>query len=123
MKELQEFAFKGCADLDEIKRQRKARDNAEGQSEEVLKNQKRQMQLIDQLREQLTDLEKFAYETGQGGLPSNELIAKQVIFKALLTCEEQLIDGVFAAVSRFKPKSLCVGVVVSWKCIIKSCGQ
>lgn len=81
------------------------------------------MQLIDQLREQLTDLEKFAYETGQGGLPSNELIAKQVIFKALLTCEEQLIDGVFAAVSRFKPKSLCVGVVVSWNCIIKSCGQ
>uniref|UniRef100_F1L3B3 RUN domain-containing protein 1 n=1 Tax=Ascaris suum TaxID=6253 RepID=F1L3B3_ASCSU len=77
LKELQEFAFKGCADLDEIKRQRKARDNAEGQSEEVLKNQKRQMQLIDQLREQLTDLEKFAYETGQGGLPSNELIAKQ----------------------------------------------
>uniref|UniRef100_A0A915C8E0 RUN domain-containing protein n=1 Tax=Parascaris univalens TaxID=6257 RepID=A0A915C8E0_PARUN len=77
LKELQEFAFKGCADLDEIKRQRKARDNAEGESEEVIMNQKRQMQLIDQLREQLTDLEKFAYETGQGGLPSNELIAKQ----------------------------------------------
>uniref|UniRef100_A0A914RTJ7 RUN domain-containing protein n=1 Tax=Parascaris equorum TaxID=6256 RepID=A0A914RTJ7_PAREQ len=88
LKELQEFAFKGCADLDEIKRQRKARDNAEGESEEVIMNQKRQMQLIDQLREQLTDLEKFAYETGQGGLPSNELIAKQVVFKALLICEE-----------------------------------
>ncbi|VDM40896.1 unnamed protein product [Toxocara canis] len=78
LKELQEFAFKGCADVEEVKRQRKTRESADGESEEVLKAQKeRQMQLIEQLREQLADLEKFAYETGEGGIPSNELIAKQ----------------------------------------------
>ncbi|VDK46345.1 unnamed protein product [Anisakis simplex] len=118
LKELQEFAFKGCTDINEIKRQRKSAtllyssqsdNNADtadvnkasadsgvkyddylkniggtttaidrAKSEEVLKERKhKQMQLIEQLREQLADLEKFAYETGDGGIPSNELIAKQ----------------------------------------------
>lgn len=78
LQELQDFAFKGCADLEEIKRHRKELETTDGSCTANIEKQKlRQMELIRQLREQLEDLEKFAYETGEGGLPSSLIIAKQ----------------------------------------------
>lgn len=80
LQELQDFAFKGCADLEEVERHRKAQKGLGGNADtegNIEKQKERQMKLIKQLREQLEDLEKFAYETGEGGLPSNQIIAKQ----------------------------------------------
>ncbi|MFH4978102.1 hypothetical protein AB6A40_004811 [Gnathostoma spinigerum] len=83
LKGLHDFAFKGCTDINEIKQQfadnsrRQPPENGEVASE----RRKQQMELICRLKEQLEDLERFAYETGGGELPSNLLIAKQ---KAIL---------------------------------------
>lgn len=78
LKELEEFAFKGCADLSEIKRQRLLSEETGELEENISRQKERQLALLSQLKEQLEDLEKFAYETGEGGLPSSQVIAKQV---------------------------------------------
>lgn len=40
----------------------------------------RQKELIDKLKEQLDDLERYAYESGEGNMPSTVIIQKQVCF-------------------------------------------
>ncbi|VDN29970.1 unnamed protein product [Cylicostephanus goldi] len=73
LKDLQDFAFKGCADMNELKRLR-----SESESGEVLEIQKqRQNELLKQLREQLEDLERIAYENGEGDMPSTLILQKQ----------------------------------------------
>ncbi|EYC23143.1 hypothetical protein Y032_0016g3143 [Ancylostoma ceylanicum] len=73
LKDLQDFAFKGCADMNELKRLR-----SESEGGEVLEIQKeRQNELLKQLREQLEDLEKIAYENGEGDMPSTLILQKQ----------------------------------------------
>ncbi|VDP21699.1 unnamed protein product, partial [Soboliphyme baturini] len=48
------------------------------EQEDIFQRQReKQRHLIRQLKEQLEDLERFAYESGDGQLPSNEIIAKQ----------------------------------------------
>ncbi|CAD6188979.1 unnamed protein product [Caenorhabditis auriculariae] len=73
LKDLQSFAFKGCADMDELKRLR-----SESDSGDVLEIQKeRQNELLKRLREQVEDLEKIAYEKGEGDVPSTLILQKQ----------------------------------------------
>ncbi|GMR60491.1 hypothetical protein PMAYCL1PPCAC_30686, partial [Pristionchus mayeri] len=86
LKELQEFAFKGCADTTELKRMRSESNS----DEEVLEKQRiRQKELIDKLKEQLDDLERYAYESGEGDMPSTVIIQKQ---KSVLENLSQKID-------------------------------
>ncbi|VDM56452.1 unnamed protein product [Angiostrongylus costaricensis] len=73
LKNLQDFAFKGCADMNELKKLR-----SQTEFGEVLEIQKqRQSELLKQLREQLEDLERIAYENGEGDMPSTLIIQKQ----------------------------------------------
>ncbi|KJH42964.1 hypothetical protein DICVIV_11042 [Dictyocaulus viviparus] len=73
LKNLQDFAFKGCADMNELKKLR-----SQTEFGEVLEIQKqRQNDLLKQLREQLEDLERIAYESGEGDMPSTLIIQKQ----------------------------------------------
>lgn len=73
LKNLQDFAFKGCADLNELKKLR-----SQAEFGEVLEIQKqRQNDLLKQLREQLEDLERIAYENGEGDMPGTLIIQKQ----------------------------------------------
>ena len=39
----------------------------------------KQHELIEQLKQQLEDLERYAYETGEAGLPSNLVVERQKI--------------------------------------------
>ena len=39
----------------------------------------KQHELIEQLKNQLEDLERYAYETGEAGLPSNLVVERQKI--------------------------------------------
>ncbi|KAK5984199.1 RUN domain-containing protein 1 [Trichostrongylus colubriformis] len=73
LKNLQDFAFKGCADMNELKKLR-----SENEDGEVLEIQKqRQNELLKQLREQIEDLERIAYENGEGDMPSTLILQKQ----------------------------------------------
>ncbi|CAB3400859.1 unnamed protein product [Caenorhabditis bovis] len=74
LKELQEFAFKGCADMHELKRMR---SESEGGSDVLEKQRERQNELLKQLREQVEDLERIAYENGEGNMPSTLILQKQ----------------------------------------------
>lgn len=47
---------------------------------DVDQQKKRQKILIAHLKQQLEDLENYAYESGEGDLPSAEVIARQVYF-------------------------------------------
>ncbi|CAJ0564963.1 unnamed protein product, partial [Mesorhabditis spiculigera] len=86
LKELHEFAFRGCADLSELKRMR----SESVDDEEIRTKQKeRQRQLVNQLREQIEDLEKMDYESGEGQIPSNMVIQKQ---KAVLQRLQEKIN-------------------------------
>ncbi|GMT06208.1 hypothetical protein PENTCL1PPCAC_28382, partial [Pristionchus entomophagus] len=86
LKELQEFAFKGCADTTGLTRMR----SESSSDEEVLEKQRiRQKELIDKLKEQLDDLERYAYESGEGDMPSTVIIQKQ---KSVLENLSQKID-------------------------------
>lgn len=53
--------------------------SADGSEKDGMDRQReRQKVLIARLKEQLEDLEKYAYEAGEGGLPSTEVMARQV---------------------------------------------
>lgn len=39
----------------------------------------KQQDLIEQLKQQLEDLERYAYETGEAGLPQNLIVERQKI--------------------------------------------
>uniref|UniRef100_A0A0N5AD65 RUN domain-containing protein n=1 Tax=Syphacia muris TaxID=451379 RepID=A0A0N5AD65_9BILA len=77
LKELEEFAFKGCADLNDIKHQKLVLNESSTVEESIAKQKERQLELLSQLKGQLEDLEKYAYEMGEGDLPSSQIIAKQ----------------------------------------------
>ncbi|PAV70500.1 hypothetical protein WR25_19393 [Diploscapter pachys] len=81
LKELQEFAFKGCADVNELKRLRSESVDSSGTSAVFERQKERQNELIKQLRQQLEDYEKLAYENGEGDMPSTLILQKQ---KAIL---------------------------------------
>ncbi|KAG1677506.1 RUN domain-containing protein 1 [Nymphon striatum] len=87
LKELEEFAFRGIPDIQEIRCNSDEIEESVGnlvsveQSHEQKMNLQRQKQqeLITKLKDQLEDLEQYAYETGDAGLPQNVVLEKQKI--------------------------------------------
>lgn len=86
LKELQEFASKGCIDIAQVRNEteqlKQFNENLAGNNNVELIQEKKAkvLQLINQLREQMRDLEKFAYENGHGEMPLSELKQRQVSF-------------------------------------------
>ncbi len=82
LKDLEEFAFKGCPDVRGCRSQdaQLLEDASEKEHESRISEQReKQMELISQLKNQLDDLEQFAYEEGSGELPQNKLMEKQSV--------------------------------------------
>lgn len=80
LKELEEFSFKGVPNIDEYSSLPvgSAEDMTEQEHEILLEQQRlKQKELINQLKVQLEDLERFAYETGEAGLPQSVVLEKQ----------------------------------------------
>ncbi|XP_038053423.1 RUN domain-containing protein 1-like isoform X2 [Patiria miniata] len=80
LKDLEEFAFKGCPDVRGSRSQdaQMLEDASEKEHESRITEQReKQMELISQLKSQLDDLEQFAYEEGSGELPQNMILEKQ----------------------------------------------
>ncbi|KAH7721596.1 RUN domain-containing protein 1 [Aphelenchoides avenae] len=82
LKELQEFASRGCIDIGEVKQQtQQIKDVSEqtgGVIDETIRQKRlRVLGLIRQLRQQTEELEKFAYENGDGEMPTRELKQRQ----------------------------------------------
>uniref|UniRef100_A0A1I7U7J6 RUN domain-containing protein n=1 Tax=Caenorhabditis tropicalis TaxID=1561998 RepID=A0A1I7U7J6_9PELO len=84
--ELQNFAFKGCTDMNELQR---LRSESESGNEVLEKQNERQKELLKQLRDQVEDLERTAYENGEGSLPSTDILKKQ---KAVLDKLQEKIE-------------------------------
>lgn len=63
LKELEEFAFRGCPDLNTLNRKNSSCQQSNIEHEIIIEEQRlKQKNLIDQLKEQLTDLENYAYQ-------------------------------------------------------------
>ncbi|XP_041466703.1 RUN domain-containing protein 1-like [Lytechinus variegatus] len=80
LKELEEFAFKGCPDVRGSKSQdaNTLEDDCEREHESKISEQReKQAELISQLKNQLEDIETFAYEEGTGNLPHTKVMEKQ----------------------------------------------
>uniref|UniRef100_A0AAF5PH12 RUN domain-containing protein n=1 Tax=Wuchereria bancrofti TaxID=6293 RepID=A0AAF5PH12_WUCBA len=75
LKELEDFAFRGCTDL-KLEKQ-KCSLIIDNESGGIDQQKERQKILIAHLKQQLEDLEKYAYESGEGDLPSAEVMARQ----------------------------------------------
>lgn len=77
LKNLEEFAFRG---IPEIKTDSKLNTESDGNIINLVEKQKsRQNELIIQLKSQLEDLEKYAYESGEPVLPQSVIVQKQKI--------------------------------------------
>ena len=144
--ELETFAFRGCPDVLSVcpGRQNPARidrkmsgttrstaDNgpdlmgneddggemSESQHSEFVEAQRiKQLQLIGQLRDQLEDLEQFAYEMGESGPPSTVVMEKQrVIIEQLRDRIELDLDGF----DRMPPEDLQKAVDQAVKRVIR----
>ncbi|XP_055913708.1 RUN domain-containing protein 1 [Eupeodes corollae] len=78
LKDLEEFAFRGIPEPMGVNQVANPSDDdkAENNMEAI---RKRQCELIDNLKSQLSELEKFAYESGAPVLPQHILLEKQKI--------------------------------------------
>ncbi|KAF2356211.1 hypothetical protein FHG87_013035 [Trinorchestia longiramus] len=74
LKELEEFADRGIPDLRAIEHTRQAVRKCSTTA--ALTEQR---ELIERLKEQLDELEQYAYRTGEAGLPQTELVTKQKV--------------------------------------------
>ncbi|PSN47882.1 RUN domain-containing protein 1 [Blattella germanica] len=81
LKDLEAFAFRGIPELRDgkIKGLMSPSSNPEGEDleEKMLAQRAKQKELISQLKSQLEDLEKYAYETGEAGLPQSVVMERQ----------------------------------------------
>ncbi|KAM3726318.1 RUN domain-containing protein [Dirofilaria immitis] len=76
LKELEDFAFRGCTDL-RLERQKRSPLMDNGKKCSMDQQKEQQKILIAHLKQQLEDLEKYAYESGEGDLPIAEVMARQ----------------------------------------------
>lgn len=77
LKNLEEFAFRG---IPEIKNTTESSVENDGNIINLVEKQKsRQNELIIQLKSQLEDLEKYAYESGEPVLPQSVIVQKQKV--------------------------------------------
>nr|CAD7404974.1 unnamed protein product [Timema poppensis] len=96
LKDLEVFAFRGIPEVCEIKLFRESLSHHEGESlgEKIIEQRTKQKELISQLKLQLEDLEKYAYETGEAGLPQCVILERQKVilgsFMKLLSCNGAL---------------------------------
>lgn len=81
LKDLEAFAFRGIPELHEGKMKGlispSANSDGEDLEEKMLAQRAKQKELISQLKTQLEDLEKYAYETGEAGLPQSVVMERQ----------------------------------------------
>ncbi|XP_014283788.1 RUN domain-containing protein 1 [Halyomorpha halys] len=79
LKSLEEFAFRGIPQM-ENSACRLRLCPSERELEDTLTEQRmKQAELIGQLKQQLADLESYAWESGDGGLPQNIVLEKQKV--------------------------------------------
>lgn len=96
LKELEEFAFRGIPDIREYENGLDLTQiiNEQTQEEKLEQQRTRQKELINKLKEQLEDLEHYAYETGEAGMPQSMLLERQSVIieqlkgKLLLNLDE-----------------------------------
>ncbi|XP_047489847.1 RUN domain-containing protein 1-like isoform X3 [Penaeus chinensis] len=76
--ELEEFANRGIPDLREANARRKSTvsEHVDGEEDDHA-GMAKQKELIEKLKQQLEDLENYAYQTGEGGPPQAKVMEKQ----------------------------------------------
>nr|CAG4643118.1 EOG090X03YR [Ilyocryptus agilis] len=85
LKELEEFAFRGIPDFQKTMRCVEGIEGAqsvENSSDHATKMEShkiKQHELIEQLKQQLQDLEQYAYETGEAGPPQTLVVERQKV--------------------------------------------
>lgn len=73
LKSLEEFAFRGIPDIDLV------RDKVDEASlaETVRLKRVQQQKLIEKLKSQLSELERYAFESGEAGVPQDIVLESQ----------------------------------------------
>ena len=81
LRELEEFAFRGIPDFQKSMRCVEGAQYVEEQdhSSKMEAHQAKQKELIQQLKQQLEDLERYAYETGEAGMPQTLIVERQKV--------------------------------------------
>lgn len=102
LKELEEFAFRGIPELKEPPKMDLLEDGNNGAEDEDadqrwMEQRKKQKELINKLKEQLLDLEQYAYETGElNSVPSAVLLERQSVvieqLKSRLSLNLEVMD-------------------------------
>ncbi|CAB3377120.1 Hypothetical predicted protein [Cloeon dipterum] len=81
LKDLEQFAFRGIPDIREQKTPKELLCSTppvgEDLEEKMNAQREKQKELITQLKSQLEELEKYAYETGEAGLPQSVVLERQ----------------------------------------------
>ncbi|XP_059469249.1 RUN domain-containing protein 1 [Neocloeon triangulifer] len=81
LKDLEQFAFRGIPDYRESKTPKEllcaTPPVGEDLEEKMHAQREKQRELITQLKSQLEELEKYAYETGEAGLPQSVVLERQ----------------------------------------------
>lgn len=122
LRDLEEFAFRAIPEVHTNTPNTSNLSCALENKEENLNQQKaKQKELITQLKSQLEDLEKYAYETGEAGLPQSLVIERQKIIldqlKGKLNLNIDQIDKLTVDDLRAQVDS-AIGQVVQWPCIM-----
>lgn len=82
LKELEEFAFKGIPDARGCPGLSDSSTNDlsdKEHDEKIAEQRQKQIELIQQLKSQLEDLEIYAYETGEADMPTSHVMEKQKV--------------------------------------------
>lgn len=82
LKELEEFAFKGIPDVRGCTGLNDSSTNDlsdKEHDEKIAEQRQKQIELIQQLKSQLEDLEIYAYETGEADMPTSRVMEKQKV--------------------------------------------
>ncbi|KAK7868724.1 hypothetical protein R5R35_002529 [Gryllus longicercus] len=81
LKDLEAFAFRGIPEVQSVKTSHSlltcSSTTGDDLEEKMLAQRAKQKELISQLKTQLEDLEKYAYETGEAGLPQSVIMERQ----------------------------------------------
>ncbi|RZC32875.1 hypothetical protein BDFB_009711 [Asbolus verrucosus] len=89
LKSLEEFAFRGIPDISLVKE----RMDEASLAEAVRLRRSQQKELIDRLKSQLRELEQYAFENGEAGVPQDVVLERQrVILNELKTRMNLEID-------------------------------
>ncbi|KAI9560818.1 hypothetical protein GHT06_011770 [Daphnia sinensis] len=80
LRDLEEFAFRGIPDFQKtFCCVEEGKNSEEDHATKMESHRIKQQDLIEQLKQQLEDLERYAYETGEAGLPQNLIVERQKI--------------------------------------------